>query len=341
MKLGYFTRYSRRGPSSRYRVFQFEGRYRDAGVSLDAQVLFDDRYFEILRSSFPAARKPSYILSRYLQRKEVLRSYTADLVVVEHQLYPYLPFVFERKSLPARYLLEFDDAIYLKHPRKMPGLIREAAAVITGNRILAEYALQFHSDVHVVPTVLDTDVFAPREKAPSDRIRIGWTGLEYNFDYLRLLAPVFRNLVAKYPVEVVILSGSSPSGFHFPFRFETWDPERETEQINEFDIGVMPLEDDSWSRGKCGMKLLQFMSMQIPAVASPVGVNREILQEGVNGFTARSLAEWEERLAMLIQDADLRRRMGIAARERIVRDYSVDVWFPKILDLLRRYAGQP
>ena len=340
MLLTYFTRYSRRGPSSRYRVFQFERRFRNAGIDFDARELFDDRYFEILRSAFPLAKKPSYILSRYLQRTETLRSCAADLIVIEHQLFPYLPVAIETRYLPSRYLLEFDDAIYLKHPRKMPELIRRAEAVITGNRILAEYALRFHSDVHVVPTVLDTDMFAPGEKQPSSKIRIGWTGLEYNFDYLRLLTPVFQKLIASYPVEVVILSGSSPRGFRFPFRFVKWDPDREVAQINDFDIGVMPLEDDAWSRGKCGMKLLQFMSMQIPAVASPVGVNAEILKEGIHGFTAQSLPEWESRLVTLIQDADLRRRMGTAARERIVRDYSVEAWFPKILELLRRYSGR-
>ncbi|HSP07260.1 MAG TPA: glycosyltransferase family 4 protein, partial [Acidobacteriota bacterium] len=322
MRLTYFARYSRVGPSSRYRIFQFENRYREAGVDLQVQILFDDRYFEILRSSFPAARKPSYILSRYLQRKEFLSSFASDLVVIEHQLFPFAPLAWEQRYLPSRYLLEFDDAIYVKHPRKMPWLIRHATAVIAGNRTLAEYARQFHKEVHIVPTVLDTALYAPGVKSKSDRVQVGWAGLEYNFEYLRFLTPVFQSLTKSLPVDVVILSGSRPRGFEFPFRFEKWDPGREAQQINEFDIGVMPLRDDVWGRGKCGMKLLQFMSLGVPAVASPVGVNQEIVEDGVNGFLARSAEEWEQRLARLVADADLRRRMGAAARNRVVQDYS-------------------
>src|SRR5262249_39670470 len=152
------------------------------------------------------------------------------------------------------------------------------------------YALQFQSQVHVIPTVLNTEVFQPSQKLPSDKLRIGWSGLEYNFKYLQPLVPVLERLQKNYPVELVILSGSPP-GLSIPFRFEKWNKSSEAEQLNTFDIGIMPLEMDEWCRGKCGFKLLQYMSLEIPSVATPVGVNSEIVIEGENGFTAISAAD--------------------------------------------------
>lgn len=339
MRLVYYCRYSALGPSSRYRVFQFEKLYRSAGVELQVQELFDDQYFDILRSSWSTIRKPSYIVSRYSKRCRFANSLQdANLVVIEHQLFPYAPNAFEKRYLPSRYVLEYDDAIYLKHPRKMPRLIQQATAVIAGNEELAEYARKFNNEVHVVPTVLDTRIFAPSPKSQSTKVRIGWTGLEYNFRYLQSLAPVFRRLLARLPVEIVILSGSPPANFDFPFRFEKWSAQKEAQQINEFDIGVMPLADDAWSRGKCGMKLLQFMALELPAVSSPVGVNRWILQDGLNGFLADSERMWEERLTQLVQEEELRRKLGREARKTVEQGFSMQSWFPKIRALQSRYA---
>lgn len=339
MRLVYYSRYSTLGPSSRYRVFQFEKLYRAAGVDLQVQELFDDQYFDILRSSWSTIRKPSYIASRYSKRCGFAKSLqSANLVVIEHQLFPYAPNAFEKRYLPSRYVLEYDDAIYLKHPRKMPYLMQRSMAVIAGNEELAEYARKFSADVHVVPTVLDTGVFAPSPKSESAKIRIGWSGLEYNFRYLQSLSPVFRKLLERLPVEIVILSGSPPAHFDFPFRFEKWNAQKEAQQINEFDIGVMPLADDAWSRGKCGMKLLQFMALELPSVSSPVGVNRQILQDGVNGFLADSPRAWEERLVQLVQEEGLRRRLGREARKTVEQDFSMQSWFPKILALQAQYA---
>jgi len=172
-----------------------------------------------------------------------------------------------------------------------------------------------------------------------DRVILGWSGLEYNFPYIRLLSPVLEKLARNFPVEIVILSGSPPRDFAFPFRFEKWDPAREVEQLNEFDIGLMPLRMDEWSRGKCGFKLLQYMSLEIPSVATSVGVNREIVQHGVNAFLAEDLPDWESCLSQLISDTNLRQSVGKAARSTVLENYSTCVWFPKLLSIYRKYAG--
>jgi glycosyltransferase involved in cell wall biosynthesis len=341
VKITYFSKYSNLGPSSRYRVFQFADSLRAAGIDFRISELFDDRYFDILRMHEPLRvfKKMSYTLARFHARKLVARKDDSDLCVIEQQLFPYLPFAFEQKYLPRKYLFEFDDAIYLTHPKKLPKIIQRARGVIAGNQTLAEYARQFNENVHRVPTVLNTDLFKPVPKKPKDRVIVGWSGLEYNFPYLQLLSPVLEKLVQKFPVEVLILSGSSPRGFTFPFRFEKWDPAREVEQLNRFDIGLMPLKMDEWSKGKCGFKLLQYMSLEIPSVATSIGVNREIVQQGTNAFLAEDLRDWESVLSVLISDSNLRESVGKAGRSTVLENYSTGVWFPKLLSIYRKYAA--
>ena len=340
MKVVYYSKYSDEGPSSRYRVFQFLNSFRAAGVDVEIQSLFDHDYFSILQMQPGINRdlaKIKYVASRFRSRMS-WNGKDADLVVVEGQLFPYLPFQFEKRYLPSKYLLEFDDALYLTHPSKLPKVISSARAIIAGNRTLAVFAERYNKDVHLVPTVVDTQRFHPQKKPAGGKIRIGWTGLEYNYKYLRSLTPVFWKLTQKFSVEIVLLSSSPPPNFRFPFRFVKWESGAETQQINEFDIGVMPLKMDEWCKGKCGFKLLQYMSLGIPAVATPVGVNAEILRPGENGFTAIGLNEWEETLTRLINDANLREQIGQAARETVVERYSAEVWFPRILELYSRYS---
>lgn len=345
MDITYFSRYGREGPSSRYRVYQFLPRFQQAGLSVKIEPLFDDRYLEILRTTSGWKRtleKGRYAVSRLLERRRQLAHADTNNIVIEHQLFPYLPVSVEKNWLPDRYLLEFDDAIYLKHPRKMPHLLGRAQAAIVGNRWLAEYAGRYQANVHIVPTVIDTDRYVvPEPAAGRERVRIGWSGLEYNFKYLKMLAPVFEQLVKRYDnhLEIVVLSGSPPPPdiIGFPHRFETWDAARETEQIASFDIGVMPLEMDEWCSGKCGMKLLQFFALGVPAVATPVGVNAEIVEPAANGFLAVSERDWLDHLSELIEEPALRRKMGARARQTVENRYSVKAWFPRLFDIYMRY----
>jgi glycosyltransferase involved in cell wall biosynthesis len=341
VKITYYSKYSNLGPSSRYRAFQFADSLRAAGIDFHISQLFDDRYFDILRMSEPLSslQKIPYALTRFHARKLVARKDDSDLCVIEQQLFPYFPFVIEQKYLPNKFLFEFDDAIYLTHPKKLPKIIQRARGVIAGNPTLADYAQQFNENVHIVPTVLDTNHFRPRPKKSRDHVILGWSGLEYNFPYIQLLSPVLEKLVRKFPVEIVILSGSPPHGLTFPFRFEKWDPEREVEQLNEFDIGLMPLRMDEWSKGKCGFKLLQYMSLEIPSVATSIGVNREIVQQGVNGFLAEDLRDWESFLCSLISDKNLCQSAGKAGRSKVLEKYSTGVWFPIVLSIYRKYAA--
>lgn len=312
-------------------------------MNLNIQILFDDGYFRFLRQ--PSGRwenrllKTSYVASRFGLRMKKLRGDHSALSIIEQQLFPYMPFPLEKRFLPKNYLVEFDDAVYLTHPRKLPKVIRHASGVIAGNRTLAEYARQYNRNVHIVPTVLDAHHFKPKEKTKHEKLILGWSGIEYNFKYIRSIGPIFTRLVQKYPVEVVILAASPPRDFDFPYRFEKWNEQGEVDQIGEFDIAVMPLEIDEWCKGKCGLKLLQYMSLEIPSIATPVGVNSEIVKEGHNGFTAITQEDWEQKLIRLIEDPSMRENIGKTARQTVIEQYSLDVWFPKLLNLYRSYCN--
>jgi glycosyltransferase involved in cell wall biosynthesis len=341
VKITYYAKYSKLGPSSRYRAFQFLDCFRSAGLDVHISELFGDKYFEILRTADPfrTIEKIPYTLERFNKRRTILQSDQSALTIIEQQLFPYLPFVLEKKYLPSRYLLEFDDAIYLTHPKKFPKMIQHATGVIAGNETLAKYAARFNNNVSVIPTVLNTKTFQPFAKPQRDRIILGWSGLEYNYPYLKLIEPVLQKVLQKPDVELVILSGSPPQKFAAPYRFQKWDPEREVEQLNQFDIGLMPLAIDEWCKGKCGFKLLQYMSLAIPSVATTVGVNQQIIRHGENGFLATDRNQWEEYLQLLIEDALLRSRVGTAARSTVLESYSTAVWFPRLLEIYRRYAA--
>jgi glycosyltransferase involved in cell wall biosynthesis len=339
--IAYFSKYSENGPSSRYRVYQFQKKLKEEGIESFIYPLFDDRYLELIRDASLSRnlKKVPYTISRFRKRAAALqKNKNGMLSIIEHQLFPYVPFLFERRFFPQKFLVEFDDAINLTHPYKFPKVLKSATGVIAGNRILADYARQFNSNIHMIPTVLDTNVYKPQARVKNKKIIIGWSGLEYNFRYLRILNPVFQKLHSRYPVEIVILSGVPPKDLSVPFRFEKWRGDLEASQISQFDIGLMPLEDNEWTRGKCGLKLLQYMALGIPGVASAVGVNSEIINQGENGFAVTKLEEWEEKLSLLIEDEPRRSRMGESARKTVVDRYSVDVWFPKLLEVYSLYS---
>jgi glycosyltransferase involved in cell wall biosynthesis len=248
-------------------------------------------------------------------------------------------------------VFEMDDAIYLTrgHERKMPALLAMATGVIVGNDRLAAYATQFSSHVTVVPTVVDTARFVPkpvRSIVARDRgdepITVVWIGLACNLKYLDVLAPALRRLQERYRIKLRVVCSHPPALAGVDIEFRPWDWEREVEDLQDATIGVMPLEDTEWARGKCALKLLQYLAVGLPAVASPVGVNGDILVNGENGFLASTEHEWYERLESLCRDPQLRARMGQAGRRTVETRYSLSVWGPRLADVYRAIAeGEP
>ena len=253
-----------------------------------------------------------------------------DAVFVQKGVFPGLYSGFERKIAARKPLVfDFDDAVWLPRVGGLPILralhreravqdcLRRATAVIAGNDFLAEYAMRFNSNVNVVPSSIDVAAYP---HANNSNI-VGWIGSRTTLPYLKLLGPVFKQL----GITPRVIASGDPGQLGFDVEFRPWRLETEMEELAQIGIGIAPLPDTPWERGKCGVKLLQYMACGIPAVASAVGVHTQIIRHGVNGLLAGTESEWISGLRQLLADPVLRGRLGSAARETVAKHYDVRV----------------
>ena len=348
MRITYFSKSSVIGPSSRYRVFQFLPHLQALGIGCDVNPLFGEVYFSILKVQPPALAlllKIPYVFACFIKRLLALVTLGGrDLIVIEGQLFPYAPPLVERllRWCGYRMVIEMDDAIYLTrgHERKIPALLAMAHGAVVGNEQLASYARQFAPQVWVVPTVVDTDRFLPKQPSvgpprdpTQDTITLVWMGLAYNLAYLDVLAPAIRALQTRFHLRLRVVCSRPPKLEGVNVEFRVWNMDREVADLQDAAIGVMPLNDTAWARGKCGLKLLQYMAVGLPAIASPVGVNRDVIMTGHNGFLAATAQEWYDCLESLCRQPQLRQDIGLAARRTVEERYSLAVWGPRLADL--------
>lgn len=354
MRIAAFTKYDNMAASTRQRLIQYLPHLAAAGIEVDHYPLLPDDY---VRGFATGQRYPrASMLRAYTSRFRRLVSGTgADLVWIYAELFPYLPASWEKLAFrggrPVVY--DCDDAffhIYDTHPnplvrrmlgRKLEPLLRRAAAASCGNAYLEAYAARFCPNTMLLPTVVDTSVYKPAAAPRPDRpVTIGWIGSPSTWLYVRPILPLLRELVASRGIRVrVVGAGPGAQGDAFPgLDLIEWSEAREVEDVRAMDIGVMPLPDDIWARGKCGYKLVQYMACALPVVASPVGVNCEIVTPGENGFLVTGEAEWRDALLRLIDDAVLRQGLGAAGRRRIEENYSLQVHAPRFVRLLKSLA---
>jgi len=348
VKLLYFSKTSFIGPSSRYRIYQYIPYLREAGIEVTICPLFKEGWFRVLDMRWPPLRavaKAIYALARFFVRLwDLMKVGRYNIYCFEHQAFPYLPAFLEKiaKRINPHMLLEFDDAIFLTplHKRKIPKLITMSRHVIVGNGYLRDYALQFNPHVSIIPTVVDTERYRPKEDYRAQgQVNIGWVGLAYNLPYLKGLRRVFRRLrgeVGDFYLQIISSQGFTMDGVHTIFK--PWSYAGEPGDIRSLDIGIMPLPDDEWAKGKCGLKVLQYMACGVPVVASPVGVNQDIIKDGENGFLASSYTEWLEKLVLLVQNEELRRKFGQKGRETVEDHYSLKRWGPKVVSLYKNLS---
>ncbi|GIV24803.1 MAG: hypothetical protein KatS3mg026_0495 [Bacteroidia bacterium] len=253
-------------------------------------------------------------------------------------------------------LLDFDDAIWLpatseanrafawlKNPKKLHTLLRLAKVVTVCNDFLADYARQYATDVRILPTTIDTELYRPRPKPPSDTVVIGWSGSLTTLAHFRIVEPALAILRKRYGARLRFRVIGAPHYQNPDLGIESlpWRPETEVADLSIIDIGLMPLPDDEWSRGKCALKALQYMALGIPPVVSPVGMNSQVVQEGVNGLLARTLEEWVDKLSYLIEHPEERERLGRQARYTVETHYAVQANAPKYLAAFQAAFGIP
>jgi glycosyltransferase involved in cell wall biosynthesis len=236
-------------------------------------------------------------------------------------------------------IYDFDDAIWLtdkKHESwieralrwrsKVASICKWSYKVSAGNAYLAEYAKRFNENVVINPTTIDTEnVHKAIEKPRStDRIVIGWTGSHSTLKYLKGIEDVLATIERNFPSVIFsVIADKTPDLNLKRLEFKPWSLETEVTDLAQFDIGIMPLPDDEWAKGKCGFKALQYMAVEIPTVASPVGVNTSIIDPGINGFLAANSEEWEKLLVLLIENESLRKQLGREGRLVVEQRYSV------------------
>lgn len=245
-------------------------------------------------------------------------------------------------------VFDFDDAIWinvisknnrgfgwLKSGSKTSKIIAYSDKIFAGNDYLANHALKFNKNVVIIPTTIDTDIYKPNYSISKEKIIIGWSGSTSTIEHFQFAIPALEMLKAKFgtKIEILVIGDSSYKNSDLGIIGRPWTLETELKDLQSIDIGIMPLPDNEWTWGKCGLKGLQYMSLEIPTVMSPVGVNKIIINDGKNGFLADDVTEWVSKISLLIEDSDLRIRIGQEGRKTIINNFSV-------LSQQKRYLDQ-
>ncbi|MFT3885384.1 MAG: glycosyltransferase family 4 protein [Flavobacteriales bacterium] len=342
-----------RSPSQRYRFEQFVPYWERHGYTFDYAWLIDAEDDKRFYAPGNLSAKAGIFLKSLKRRTEhVRRAAQADLVLVQREAFMTGTTRFERALARTGkpFVFDFDDAIWhldvsaanrrlswLKAPGKTAKIIGLADQVIAGNDYLADHARRYNPVVVTIPTVIDTDVYRPLPavRRADGKLTIGWTGSYTSLAHLQQVLPLLRRLNEAWKEKLVFRVISDRDLYAPGLEVENvrWSAATEAEDLAAIDIGIMPLPDNEWSRGKCGFKGLQYMGMGRPVVLSRVGVNKTIVCDGKNGFLAGTDSEWLEKLGHLIADDELRRRMGRAARATVEQQYSVPAWRDAYLEI--------
>lgn len=343
-----FAKYGDLAASTRQRFVQAIPYLAQQNITLEIAPLFDNAYLSLLFNK--GERNKTAMLRAYIERiKTLLRADDYDFIFVQYELFPYLPGLFETflrvTKKPVFY--DIDDAIFHQYDtnrnpfirvflgRKLVPLLRRADIAFCGNAYLQEYVSRYCTRTEIIPTVVDTSIFKPHAaKPPIHPPVLGWIGSPSTWDYCQPLLPMLSKFAEELRLSAFIVGAGHKAEPNPNFEFADWVESNEVADIQRMDIGIMPIPDAPWARGKCGYKLIQYMACGIPVIASPVGVNRDIVQHGVNGFLASTDAEWRAAIEHLLRDKPLRTRMGEAGRKIVEERYSIQLQGPRLAQFI-------
>jgi glycosyltransferase involved in cell wall biosynthesis len=355
MRLLALSRYGRLGASSRLRTLQYLPWLERAGIHTVHHALLNDSYVQALYRHERAALS---VVRGYLRRlKLLLDARQFDALFVEKEALPWIPAALEMSLLPKNVPLIFDldDAVFHRYDRhfswivrrllgsKIDKLLGHCSAVTVGNRYLGDRAVAAGCKrVEVIPTVVDLERYGNRlrKHLGEQTVVIGWIGSPASAHYLGEVVEPLRRLCARYSLSCLAIGANREQVRDTPFVSVPWEEDTEVDVLHSIDIGIMPLCDGPWERGKCGYKLIQYMACGVPVVASAIGANRDIVKDGDNGFLVETDAQWCEALERLIVSPALRARVGLEGRRSVEQTFSLQVQAGRLVEVLRSVAGR-
>lgn len=347
MRVIYFTKYSKQGASSRLRSIQFFPLLEEKGFSITHSPLFTDNYLKALYNK--KKNKNLIIILCYIKRFfSLLKVKKYDLIVIEKELFPYLPATIEilLNKIGVKYIVDYDDAIfhnydmsnnaYLKSiANKIDLVMQNSKHVFAGNSYLAKRAENAGAkNITILPTVIDTKRYKVLSNKETNKFTLGWIGSPSTYKYIEELIPTFRKIREKYPLFQVNIIGAKQiyeSQDNF-INYIPWKENTEVEEINKFDVGIMPLHNTPWELGKCSYKLIQYMGCAKPIIGSPVGMNNDVIIEGYNGFVVKN-NDWYSAISYFIDHQNEINIMGKKGRSLIDNKYNIEENFKKMIKI--------
>ena len=330
-----------RSPSQRYRFEQYFEFLEANGYSCELSYIIHEKDDAIFYGPGNILKKIAITLkSAQIRLKDVARSNEFDIIFVQREAFMTGSSYFEKQfsRSKAKLVFDFDDSIWLldtsnankiwqwmKSAKKTGEIISISHLVFAGNHFLADYARQFNPRVQVIPTTIDTALF--KRTTPysnNEKICIGWSGSHTTIKHFESGVPFLKKIKEKYGDKVYfkVMGDAEYINQELDISGIPWSSDHEVEMLSGFDIGIMPLPDDQWVKGKCGLKGLSYMALEVPTVMSALGVNSEIIQDGENGFLAKTEEEWIAKISRLIDSFELRKKMGALARQTVETRYS-------------------
>jgi glycosyltransferase involved in cell wall biosynthesis len=350
MEILLLPKYGRKAASCRYRFLQYVPYLESLGIKCTISPLFDDDYLE---KKYQTGRNDVVDVAKAFFRRlmTIVHLHKYDLVVIHCEMFPYLPPLFERYLIlrKIKYIFDYDDAIFHNYDQspnmimrwlfkeKIITAIEGAKYVIAGSQYLADYALRANKNVEVIPTVIDINKYPVRKlcPAPAETFTIGWIGSPSTAKYVEEIGTALSEICDNDNTKIILIGAGRVNLPGVNYENLEWSEESEITNMQLFDVGIMPLSDGLWEKGKCGFKLIQYMACGLPVVASPVGVNSMLVEEGKNGFLVKTIEDWVRVLSILRDDRALRQRLGECGRKIIENQYCLQVTAPRYIALMQ------
>jgi glycosyltransferase involved in cell wall biosynthesis len=347
-KILFLSRYTRVGASSRVRTFQYQKYWEIAGFETYISSFFNEQYLNELYNQEKINKRN--VFNCYLKRFIIMiNCFKYDLIWIEKEIFPFLPpflewFLFKTNK---KLIVDFDDAFFLNYEnhesifirffmrKKIDKVIKYASLVMVGNKYLEDRAIKAGArKICLLPTVISSEKYyhLKQHNSQTQHIKIGWIGSPTTIKYLKNILPFLEKLNQSSPIELLVVHGSCEVNFSGKMTHIKWSEEQEVNELLKMDIGIMPLPNTDWEKGKCAYKLIQYMACGVPVVASPVGMNNVVVKNEINGFLASNEEEWLKYLTELILNPEKRQKMGQNGFEMVHSNYTIEVNFKIMLD---------